>query len=57
VPSVLCLPKNVSINYIFMLSRFPDKDLEWLGEEAGFLLWGEAMRRRELLQERRYSAA
>jgi hypothetical protein len=31
--------------------------LEWLGEEAGFLLWGEARRRRELSQERRYSAA
>jgi len=31
--------------------------LEWLGEEVGLLLWGEAGRRGELSQERRYSAA
>ena len=31
--------------------------LEWLGEGAGSLLWGDARRRRELSQERRYFAA
>jgi hypothetical protein len=31
--------------------------LQWLGEEAGLLLWGEARRRRELSQERKYFAA
>lgn len=31
--------------------------LEWLAEEAGLLLWGEARRRRELSEERRYFAA
>lgn len=31
--------------------------LEWLPEEAGLLLWGEARRRRELSEERRHFAA